>query len=106
MRDILERKLSSIFNNIEGDCFRLELSIECPLDSGLKATGVLFGGEGETYPNLGSVKDFFLYVSEYRKENPEHSFNRIKIVASSSKEFDVMFSFDEDLHRRTMENIQ
>lgn len=106
MNKTLETKIDSIFNTNSGNYSRLEISIECPLDSGLKATGRLIGEDCETFPRLGSIKDFFIYVSEYRNEHPEHQFNRMSIVASNSKDIDVMFSFDEDLQRQTMENIQ
>lgn len=106
MKKILENKINSIFNTNSGNCSRLEISIECPLDTGLKATGVLIGRDGESYLQLGSVKDFYLYVSEYRKENPEHQFNRLSIIASSLSDIKLEFSFDEDLQQQTMENIK
>ena len=106
MNEALVKKVKSIFDANNGDYLRLIISIECPLDSGLKATGLLTGDDGEIYVPLGSVKDFFLFVGEYRKENPEHQFNRVSIVATILGVIDVDFSFDEELHKQTMENIE
>lgn len=106
MNSIIEKKISSVFDTKPSNFSRLEISIECPLDSGVRATGKWVGNESSIHAQFGGVKDFFLYITEYRKNNPNHLFNRILITAENSKIIDISFSFDEILHAKTMENIQ
>jgi len=106
MNIVLEEKIKSIFDVNSGNFTRLEISIECPLNSGIRVTGEWIGSEGNAFVQFGGVKDFFLYVKEYRKNNPDHLFNRISIIADNSHIVDVAFSFDEVLHEQTMKNIQ
>ena len=106
MNDILERKILSIFDKNPNNFSRLEISIECPLDSGVSVTGAWIGVGGNVQPQFDGVRDFFLYIKEYRKSNPDHLFNRVSIVASDSRIIDVSFFFDEKLQKETMENIQ
>ena len=106
MSNILERKIKSIFSNNPENFTRLEISIECPLESGVKVTGEWIGNGKNAYPQLDNAWDFLLYVKEYRKNNPDHLFNRVSIIANDSQIVDIAFSFDEVLQQQTMENIK
>ena len=107
MNNILERKISAIFDKNPGNFTRLEISIECPLDSGVSVTGKWIGSAGNAYAQFGGAKDFFLYIEEYRKNNPNYVFNRVSMIANSdSRTMDVNFLFDEELQKRTEENMR
>jgi hypothetical protein len=66
----------------------------------------LIGSVGRIQPQFDDVRDFFLYIEEYRKDNPDHLFNRVTIVATDSQIIDIAFIFDESLQKQTMENIK
>jgi len=106
MSNILESKIKTIFENNPDHSGQLEISIECPLDSSISVIGKWIGGDGDNQPQFDGVKDFFVYINEYRKNNPDHLFNRVSIIADVSHIVDIGFSFDEALYKRTIENIQ
>lgn len=106
MSNLLDAKIKSIFETNPGSFSRIEISVECPLDSGLMVTSVGVGEDGSIPLQFGGVKDFFLFVQSYRKNNPMEKFNRVSIVAEKSRIVDIAFLFDEELQKITMEDIR
>lgn len=85
---------------------RLEIKIDCPLDSGVTVTAVGIREDRKIEPQLGGVKDFFHFVQEYRSEHPTERFNRIVLIAENGIINKVSFSFDDELHKETMDNVR
>jgi len=106
MNNILERKIETIFNKNPGNSTQMKISIECPLDSGVSVTEKLIGDEECGQIQIDSARDFFLFIKEYRKNNPDHLFNKISIFTKNSQILDIVFLYDEILQKQTMENIQ
>ena len=106
MNDILERKIKTIIDNNPGNSTQMEISVECPLDSGVSVIVKWIEDEEGDQAQIDGVRDFFLYIKEYRENNPDHLFNKISIFTNNAQIIDICYFYDELLQKQTIENIK
>ena len=99
----IKEKFSVIFNKSINEYSQLEISIECPLNDGVGVTFKCIDKDKRIpVKPVYMAKDNYYFIKEYQKNNPNHQFNHILIMAENSQIVDIKFSFDEILHQRTL----
>lgn len=96
--EIIHEKIKEIIVSEKRTFERIEIRIECPLDSGIgmKAKGIC--GNERFDIRVEGLRPFFKFV-EARKRDSSEKFNVMEISVLPNGEFTVATSFDGELQK-------
>ena len=106
MNSILTKKIEFIYSKKPDKFANLEILIECPLDFSVSVTGEWSNGDEKAYLQMDDAWEFLKYVDECRTNEPDRLFNRITICVQNGQITDMLFVFDENLQKQTMEDLK
>lgn len=84
----------------------LEVRVECPLNSGVRVISqAVHQGKTVSVAVPGGVKPFYLFAEKEKKARSE-LFNVIIFSISSNGDYEVRFSYDDDLQKRVEQEVK
>ena len=104
MNTHLDKKIKELLESIDSFS-KLEIRLECPLNSGIKVTISGVKNNEVFFPKIpNGIKAFFQFVNEAKQQREK--FNVVLIDINADRTYKTTFLYDEELQKTADENVK
>ena len=100
----IRKEIEEIASSLKGEFRKIELFIECPLDTGVSVKTNAVCLEGNVALSIARVRPFFKFVEELRASSFE-KFNRVKITVYPDLRITEEREFDRNLQEQAERDV-
>ena len=100
----IRKEIEEIASSLKGEFEKIEIFIECPLDTGVSVKTSAVCSEGNVALSIARVRPFFKFTEELRSSGCER-FNRVKITVFPDLRITEDREFDRNLQDQAERDV-